>query len=101
MFSAGWVFRSSVSWTKPNWAIAGWVEHSSATSIALPLRAVAIGTSQASSAVRWAGGYVMPYLTRAPLHTGLVSQSAGRPHFSWDWTAARSLILVRLSVVEV
>src|SRR5664279_3056018 len=101
MFSAGWVLRSSVRVTKPNCAMAGWVEHSSAISIALPFRAVAIGTSQAASAWRWAGGYVIPYLTSAPLHTLFVSHSGGRPHLSWVWTAARSLIFDRFRVVAV
>jgi hypothetical protein len=39
MFSAGWVLRSSSSWTKPLTAIAGWVEQSQAKSMALPASA--------------------------------------------------------------
>ena len=79
--------------------MAGWVEHSQAKSMALPLRASAIGASQAASASRCFGGYVMPYCSSAPLQSGFVSQSGGRPHLSWSWTAARSLILVELQRV--
>ena len=43
----------------------------------------------------------MPYSSSAPLHSGLPSQSGGRPHLSWSWTAASSLILVRLMLSEV
>ena len=40
----------------------------------------------------------MPYasLSACP-QTGLVGQSVARPSLSWSWTAATSLILVRLS----
>ena len=56
MFSAGCVFLSSSRTLNPNWPMAGWVEHSSAMSIALPWRAWAIGAEHASSALRLAGG---------------------------------------------
>ena len=60
MFSAGCVCLSSVSWTNPNWAMAGCVEQSSARSIVLAWRAWAIGASHAASLVRDFGGYVIP-----------------------------------------
>ena len=43
----------------------------------------------------------MPYFSSAPAQSGFVSQSDGRPHFSWSWTAARSLILVRPALSAV
>ena len=85
--------------------MSGCVEHSSATSIVLALSASAIGVLHAARSVAPAiVSGVMPYCSSAPPgapHSGLVGQSVARPHLSWVWTAAVSLILVRLNCVAV
>ncbi len=88
-FSAGWVSRSSSSTTKPFWAMAGCVEQSQPKSTALPARASAISAPQAASDSFCSEAKSMPYCSSAPLHSGLVSHSGGKPKTSWSATGGK------------
>ena len=99
MFSAGWVSLSSSSATNPNCAMAGCVEHSHAEVDALALERLGdrgVARGERLALLRRVGDPVR--LERALAQRVRVALGR-RPHLSWSWTAARSLILVSLNSV--